>query len=162
MAFPTNPSDADVHSGYKYNETNGLWDAYIAPPAIDVSKKNVVTASGIKEIFRVGSTSLTTSGLISLSGTRGSFVHISTWTWSSNHQANGYGTLTRHNLGNYSTLPIYLDVTGNGSIIFSANWGGSMTYNYTVQLFHGSSINTGTEGMLHTSVDSGYTRYTAS
>jgi hypothetical protein len=162
MAFPISPSNADVYSGYKYNETNDLWNTYVAPPVFDTIKKSVPTTAGIKEIFRVSSTSLGASGLISLSGTRLDFVHVSIWTWSGNHQANGYGTLTRHNLGNFGVLPVYLDVAGNGSIIFSADWGGSMTYAYAAQLFHGSSINTNAEGTLHTTPDSGYTRYTAS
>ena len=162
MAFPVSPNNGDVYNNYKYNSANDLWEVNITTPAIEAIKKSVSTTAGIKEVFRSGGAGLVSSGMLTLSGTRGGFVHTSIWTWTVNHQAAGYGTLTRHNLGNYGTVTVHLDAEQYGSVILSVEWGGTMSYEYTAQLFHGAGINTSAEGTLHTSPDAGYTRFSAS
>lgn len=116
------------------------------------------SAGGIKELFRVASLGLCTGGTFTISGTRGSFVHISQWAWSSTHNSTGRGVLTQLSSGEYSNIPVYLDVSNNGDVIISANWGAAQTYNISIEKTSGGAINVASVYTDWTTVNAGYTR----
>jgi hypothetical protein len=115
--------------------------------------------TGPYEMFRVPSTYLCTSGFFSISATRGSYVHTSTWAWSSSHNGSGQGTITMLSSNTYSNMTMYLDVAYDGAAIISADWGGAQGYAFTVMKTGGGTLSVGSNGTDRNSTPSGYTRY---
>jgi hypothetical protein len=115
---------------------------------------------GVTEIFRVGSTRLCTSGIFSISATRGSFVHSSMWSWTSTHNGTGQVVLTMLSCGNYTNINVYIDMNSGGSCIISADWGSSQEFMITVHKYTGSTVDFANAGTLWTSPNPSYpTRY---
>jgi len=168
MAFPISPMDGQIYKNKVYRLSSNSWtDNTLVKNQIDISTSNGINIrsmnqtapSGIAELFRVGASGLTTAGFFTLSATRGNFVHISNWSWSSNHQAVGYGTLNRLNNGNYSPVTVYLDVAGDGSVIISCNWGDSQGYQISIIKTAGQEVNFGNVNTIYSNPAPGYTRY---
>jgi hypothetical protein len=118
--------------------------------------------SGPYEMFRVSSTYLCTNGFFAISATRGSFVHCSTWAWSSSHNGTGQGTITQLSSTTYTNITVYLDVDTSGDCIVSADWGSSQNYSLYVQKMTGSTLSFANAGTAWSSPSSGYTRYSRS
>jgi len=118
--------------------------------------------SGPYEMFRVSSTYLCTNGFFAISATRNSFVHCSTWAWSSSHNGSGQGTITQLSSTTYANITVYLDVDTSGDCIVSADWGSSQNYSLYVQKMTGSTLSFANAGTAWSSPSSGYTRYSRS
>lgn len=112
--------------------------------------------SGIRELFRVPSKSLSTGGTFTLSSTRNGFVHTSQWSWSSNHPSRG--ALKQINGGQYSDIPIYLDVSSNGSAILSADWGAAQSYNISIEKTAGGDLDMSSNNTSMTTAANNYAR----
>ena len=125
---------------------------------INQHRGDYIASSGIREIFRLSSHALTTSGTFSLSATRSGFVHSSQWAWSTTHNSTGRGTLTQLSSGDYGNLTLYLDVTGNGSAIISADWGSSQAYSLSIYKTSGTAIDLSNNDTDWSTVNSSYTR----
>jgi hypothetical protein len=138
----------DVAGDFYINGTGGL----------NQSSSSYSVGSGIRELFRVGSSNLTTGGTFSLSATRGGFVHSSLWAWSTTHNATGQGTLTQLSSGQYSNINVYLDVAGDGSAIISADWGAAQGYGLSVQKMAGGALDMSAYGTDWTTANAAYTR----
>ena len=102
--------------------------------------------SGPYEIFRCNSTNLCTSGFFSISATRNSYVHTSTWAWSSSHNGTGQGTITMLSSTTYSNMTVYLDVDGSGDCWVSADWGAAQGYSFTVVKTSGGTLSVSNNG----------------
>ena len=121
------------------------------------SRAASVTGPGIRELFRVSQDGLTTGGFFTIYGTRGNFVHGSTWSWSSTHPGNGM--LTMLSSISYSNITLYLDVNGSGDVIISADIGGTTTMTVSVHKTAGADIDFSAWDTSRSSPASGYTRY---
>ena len=126
------------------------------------SSGGYAVGSSIREIFRVPHSRLCTSGIFSLTATRGSFVHGSMWSWTTTHNGTGQGTLTMLSSGNYTNITVYLDVESGGGAIISANWGSGQDYQVTVLKLAGSGVSFASSGTDWTSPESGRARYSKS
>jgi hypothetical protein len=116
--------------------------------------------SGVTEIFKVLSIRLCTSGVFSISATRGSFVHSSMWSWTTTHNGTGRGVLTQLSSGDYTNITLYLDVNSNGSALISADWGGAQEFMITVHKYTGNTVDFSGAGTLWSSPSPSYpTRY---
>lgn len=116
-------------------------------------------ASGVYEVFRVSSSQLCTSGFFSVGTVSGSYVHTSTWAWSSSHNGSGQGTITMLSSNTYANMTMYLDVDTGGNCIVSADWGRAQNYNYSVMKTQGTTLSVANNGTSQASPPSGYTRY---
>ena len=103
---------------------------------IGIESKQFTVDSGIRELFRLGSSSICTGGIFTVSGTRNSFVHTSVWSWSTTHNASGRGTMTQLSGGEYSNVTFYLDIKSDGSAIISMNCGGSTSFQVKIGRAH--------------------------
>ena len=170
MAFPSSPVNGQIYKKYIYNSTTGTWNsgvpdfssAGVSFGSINIGIAQIYSvtgsagASGIYEIFRIEGLNLTTSGFLTLCGTRGGFVALYQISWSTNHNGVSYGTLNILNKGNYSPIIVYADITHQGDVIISANWGAAQTYDATIIKTSGSGINFSYNGTLWTTLPNGY------
>jgi hypothetical protein len=137
---------------------------YVNEIVLTGNQSTTVSSTGPKEIFRVGSSNLVTSGIFSIAATRGNYVTGSTYSWTSSHNASGYGTITQLSSTNYTQVDVYLDIASDGSAIISINWGQGytasfpMSYNVSVMKTCGSTLSFANAGTDWTTVATNYTR----
>lgn len=112
--------------------------------------------SGIREIFRVSGYMLCSAGTFTITATRNSFVHVSMWSWSASHP--GVGFLTQLSSNDYSTVSLFLDISSNGDVVISADWGDAQTYALSVQKMSGGNIITANNNSVMTNPPTGYVR----
>ena len=134
-------------------------------PNLNIYSSNAGTASanGFCELFRVGSSSLCTSGIFSLGATRGGYVAGGLFTWSTTHNGSGRGVITQLSSGEYSNFSLSADVASGGDVIICADWGSSQSYSISVIKFVGGYIDYSNAGTLWASPSASYpARYTRS
>jgi len=134
-------------------------DGFISSNGLNVVNQTINSlGAGPRELFRISHVSLCTGGIFSISATRGNFVHTSTWSWNSNHNATGRGTLTKLSGGQYSSITVYLDVISTGNAIISADWGAAQTINISVIKLSGGALDLTQAGADWTTPSTGYGR----
>ena len=129
---------------------------------VGTTSANNISSAGYKELFRISSSRLVTSGIFSISATRGNFVTGATFSWTSSHPA--YGTITQLSSTNYTQISVTLDISGDGSAIISVNWTGydatfPMGYQVTVIKTAGGTVDFSSQGTAWDTVATNYTRY---
>ena len=125
---------------------------------------NNISSAGYKELFRISSSRLVTSGIFSISATRGNFVTGATFSWTSSHPV--AGTITQLSSTNYTQVTVTLDIASDGSAIISINWTGydasfPMSYQVTVMKTAGGTVDFSSQGTAWDTVATNYTRYHA-
>jgi len=124
-----------------------------------MESRDIGLSSGIRELFRVGESSLCTGGIFALSGLRNNFVHTSMWSWSSTHHSPGKGMLTQLSSGEYANITVYLDITSTGDVIICADVGGTTPFSISVSKYAGSNIDFSSANADRTSAAAGYVRH---
>jgi hypothetical protein len=134
----------------------------IGATSADGSTGNISSA-GPKELFRLGSSRLCTSGIFTIAATRGNYVTSCTYSWTSSHNGGSYGTVTQLSSTNYTQHTVYLDINSSGDAILSINWTGydssfPMGYQVSILKMCGGDISFASQGTDWSTVATNYSR----
>ena len=153
MSFPTNPTNGQIYKNYQYNSINQTWNT--------ISTKNNIQKTGyfntgdIRELCRIPFTNLGACVRVTLFATRGDYVVVATWLITTGH-ASGC-QITKQN-GTYIVPSLCVDVDNYSTMQISISFGSAQSYFLSVESY-GSEVILVNEGTIHSSPDSGYTRY---